>query len=255
MSGEGTIAKACAVLDQVAAFQRPVRYSELLENSPFPKATLYRILQSLSNQGMLTYNKDAQTYSMGVRLVRLAHSAWTQASLAPIARPHIDKLAEKVHETIHLAQLDNGQVLFVDKRQSNGSFDTLARAGRVAPSYCTGVGKAMLAFMSEDRRERALKQQSFMAYTPSTHILAATLNKELKQVQSEGVAFDREEHEQGIISIAAPILAANDTVIGAISIATSTSRRSLDDLEQLKPVLKQTAAQISTEASNWQFPS
>jgi DNA-binding IclR family transcriptional regulator len=90
VAGDGTIGKACDVLEHVASFERPVRFAELLESSSFPKATLYRFLQSLTNQGMLAYEPDRQTYSPGLRLVRLAHTAWTQSSLAPIARPFLD---------------------------------------------------------------------------------------------------------------------------------------------------------------------
>ena len=84
--------KALDVLDQVAGFGRPVRFAELLDASPFPKATLYRFVQTLTNQNMLSYDPDRQTYQVGVRLVRLAHAAWQQSSLGPIARPHIERL-------------------------------------------------------------------------------------------------------------------------------------------------------------------
>ncbi len=224
----GTVGKALEVLDQVAAHGRPVRFSELLDASRFPKATLYRHVQSLTEQGMLTFDPDRQTYAPGLRLVRLAHAAWQQSSLAPIARPHIDRLAEEVHEAVHLAQIDHGHVIFVDKRKKTNMFDTLAQTGLVAPSYCTGVGKAILAFLPDDRRDQALKMQAFVPYTPQTHKTPASLAPELAEIREDGIAFDREEHEQGIISVAAPILRDVDEVVGAISIATSTSRRSLD---------------------------
>jgi DNA-binding IclR family transcriptional regulator len=83
--GDGTVGKALDVLDMVAAMGRPVRFTELLAESPYPKATLYRFLQTLTNQGMLAYDPANQFYSMGVRLVRLAHAAWAQSRLAPIA--------------------------------------------------------------------------------------------------------------------------------------------------------------------------
>ena len=75
-SGDGTIGKALEVLDLVAGLERPVRFSELLTLSPHPKATLYRLIQTLTNLGMLRYDVDRQTYSPGLRLVRLAHAAW-----------------------------------------------------------------------------------------------------------------------------------------------------------------------------------
>jgi len=255
VNADGTVGKALDVLDQVAAFGKPVRFSELLEQSAFPKPTLYRLLQTLTNQGMLGYDADRQTYVPGVRLVKLAHAAWAQSSLAPIARPHIDKLAANVREAVHLAQIDNGQVLFIDKRQTSQKFATLAQAGQVAPAYCTGVGKVILAFLTAERRDHALQQQAFMKYTPATHDSAESLTVELDEIRKKGIAYDREEHERGIVSIAAPILTSNDRVVGALSIATSTSRFSLGDLDQFRPQLLETAHSIGTDAQSWQFPS
>ena len=114
-SGDGTVGKALAVLDTVASFGRPVRFGELLADSPYPKATLYRLMQVLTKQAMLSYDPERQTYAPGLRLVRLAHAAWQNASLAPVARPYLEALSAEVGETVHLAQLDGGQVLYVDK--------------------------------------------------------------------------------------------------------------------------------------------
>lgn len=252
---DGTVGKALGVLDQVAEFARPVRFGELLAQSDYPKATLYRFVQTLTNQKLLTYDADDQTYRLGIRLVRLAHAAWKQSTLAPVARPFIEALAENVGETIHLAQMDNGQVLFVDKYKTVDMFETLAQAGKVAPGYCTGVGKAILAFMTPALRQRALLQQAYLKYTPATHDSAESLSAELDQIRREGVAFDREEHERGIISIAAPILTDGGHVIGALSIATSTLRYSLQELNAFRPALLETAEKIGVEAAVWRFPS
>ena len=145
MSGDGTVGKAMDVLDQVASFGRPVRFAALLSVSPYPKATLYRFLQTLTRQRLLEYDSEQQTYAVGLRLVRLAHAAWSQSSLAPLARAHLDRLSGAVGLTVHLAQLDNGQVLYVDKRNATQPVDMFSQAGKVGPAYCTGVGKAMLA--------------------------------------------------------------------------------------------------------------
>jgi IclR family KDG regulon transcriptional repressor len=252
--GDGTVGKALTVLDHVASIGRPVRMRELSETSEFPKPTLYRFLQTLTNQGMLSYDTDTQTYAPGIRLVRLAHTAWAQASLAPIARPHIDVLSSNLREAVHLAQIDNGQVVFIDKRQASTQFATLAQAGQVAPAYCTGVGKAILAFLSDDQRNHALRQQAFMQYTAATHASAETLQIELETIRTEGVAFDREEHEAGIISIAAPILTPRGRVVGALSVATATNRHTLEGLNAFRPALLECAAKIGAEAQSWQAP-
>lgn len=254
-SGDGTIGKALQVLDLVAQAERPVRFSELLTLSPHPKATLYRLVQTLTNLGMLRYDVDRQTYAPGLRLVSLAHAAWRQSSLAPIARPFIDALSEAVNQTVHLAQLDGGQVLYVDKRNAADPIEMFSQAGKVGPGYCTGVGKAMLAFLAPEALETALSQQSWFAHTAHTHTSRDTLCRELEDVRRDGVAFDREEHEPGIICVAAPILSGTGRAFGALSITTSTSRKSMADLEELAPHLQSTAREIATAAANWQFPS
>ncbi|MDO6727022.1 MAG: IclR family transcriptional regulator [Cognatishimia sp.] len=252
---DGTVGKALEILDLVAEVGRPVRFSELLVTSQHPKATLYRFLQTLTNQGMLSYDEEKQTYAMGLRLVRLAHSAWQNSSLAPVAADILDQLEKEIGETIHLAQMENGQVLFVDKRRSSVLFETLAQTGRVAPAHCTGVGKVILAYMSAERLERALRQQAFVPYTATTHRDRESLIKEFEEIRSAGFAFDREEHEQGIISIAAPILLNNGRVVGSISVATSTTRFTLKDLEAFKPALLNATQKIGDAATTWQFPS
>ncbi|MEO9818945.1 MAG: IclR family transcriptional regulator [Paracoccaceae bacterium] len=253
-SGDGTIAKALDVLDLVAEMQRPVRFAEILAQVSIPKATLYRLFQTLTAQGMLQYDVDRQTYAPGLRLVRLAHSAWRQSSLAPIARPYIDKLAEKAGETIHLAQMDNGQVLYVDKRNASSPIEMFSQAGKVGPGYCTGVGKAMLAFMAQELQSQAIARQSYYAYTANTLTSPETLEAELVDIRAEGFAYDREEHEPGIICIAAPILSNGTRVIGALSVTTSVQRSSLKELKKLKPDLFETAQRIAEAATTWQFP-
>ncbi|WP_415403780.1 IclR family transcriptional regulator [Tateyamaria sp. SN3-11] len=254
-SGDGTIGKALEVLDLVAGLERPVRFSELLSLSSHPKATLYRLVQTLTNLGMLRYDVDRQTYAPGLRLVSLAHAAWRQSSLAPIARPHIDRLSEALGETVHLAQLDGGQVLYVDKRNAADPIEMFSQAGKVGPGYCTGVGKAMLAFLSDEAREVALAQQAWFAHTAHTHTSRDSLCVEFEEIRAEGVAYDREEHEPGIICIAAPILGPAGRSIGALSVTTSTARKSLADLAELAPHLQSTARDIAQAAANWQFPS
>lgn len=253
-SADGTVGKALDVMDAVAGYGRPVRFAELLAQSEHPKTTLYRLLQTLVSQRMLAYDTVTQAYAPGVRLVRLAHAAWRQSSLAPIARPHIDALSAKVGETIHLAQMDEGQVLYVDKRNAQRPIEMFSEAGRVGPGYCTGVGKAMMAFLPQVEQAQAVAMQSYYRHTENTLADAQALTEELAAIRAEGIAFDREEHEPGIICIAAPILGAQGRVLGALSITTSTRRNTLDGLAQLRPELQNTAARIAEATETWQFP-
>jgi len=253
-NNDGTVGKALQVLDLVASFGRPVRFSDVLEQSAFPKATVYRFIQTLTSQGMLSYDPDRQTYAPGIRLVRLAHAAWEQSSLAPVARPHVDALARDVGETVHLAQLDHAQVLYVDKRSANDPIQMYSQAGKVGPAYCTGVGKVMLAYLDEAHVGDVIAQQSFHVFTPATLSSAEDLRAELIDIRSNGYGFDREEHEPGIICVALPILAATGRVLGALSVTSSTQRTNLAALEALVPRIRVAASAIAAEADSWRFP-
>lgn len=246
--------KALDLLDAVAATGRPVRFAELLGSSPHPKATLYRLLQTLTSQGMLAYDARDHSYRLGLRLVRLAHAAWAQSSLAPIARPHLDALSASTGETVHLAQLDSGHVLYVDKRNATRPIEMFAQAGKVGPAYCTGVGKAMLAALEGEALEDALNRQAFHRFTPSTIPDAAALRAELDRIRKAGLAFDREEHEPRIICVAAPIRARSGRLLGALSVTSATDRHTLDDLAALGPDLREAAERIARAAESWLFP-
>ena len=253
-NSDGTVGKALDVLDMVAGYGRPARFSDLLAQSAYPKATLYRFLQTLTNQGMLAFDAETGTYSLGVRLVRLAHVAWAQSSLAPIARPYVDELAAKTGETVHLAQMDMGQVLYVDKRNATRPVEMFSSAGKVGPAYCTGVGKAMMAFLDEEALQGVLARQSFHSFMPNTLDSPARLRAELEVIRNCGYAFDREEHESGIICIAVPILARSGKVLGAVSVTSTTARTSLAALEGLSETIKEAAAQIADASESWRFP-
>lgn len=253
-NADGTVGKALDVLDMVAAVGQPVRFTDLLAHGGYPKATLYRFLQTLTNQGMLSFDSDRGTYALGVRLVRLAHAAWAQSSLAPIARPYVDELAIQTGETIHLAQLDLGQVLYVDKRNAARPVEMFSSAGKVGPAYCTGVGKAMMAYLSDDALEQALARQSFHHFTDNTLDTPTKLKAELTAIRARGYAFDREEHEPGIICVAVPILSRSGRVLGALSVTSTKVRTTLDALEAQAGHVIETAAKIAAEAENWRFP-
>lgn len=253
-NSDGTVGKALDVLDMVALAGRPVRFGELLAQGAYPKATLYRFLQTLTNQGMLQMDAERGTYTLGVRLVRLAHVAWAQSSLAPLARPYLDELAKETGQTIHLAQMDQGQVLYVDKRNAARPVDMFSSAGKVGPAYCTGVGKAMLAFMSDATTAAAIDRQSFHRFTENTLDTPTKLRAELRAIRERGHAFDREEHEPGIICVAVPIRSRAGRVLGALSLTSTTALTTLEALEAQAGRVKDTAARIAQEAETWRFP-
>ncbi|WP_068115638.1 IclR family transcriptional regulator [Tropicimonas marinistellae] len=253
--GTGTVGKALDVLDLIAAQGHPVRFAELQRLSPLPKATLYRLVQTLVINGMVTQDEESGAYALGMRLVRLAHAAWRQASLAPVARPFLDTLSQESGLTVHLAQMDYGHVLYVDRRDAQDPNAMFTDAGKVAPAYCTGVGKAMLAYLEPEELDQVLGMQSFHRFTPTTLASETVLRQSLDRIRERGFAIDREEYQTGVTCAAVPILSAEGRVLGAVSISGAGSGTETRTLEAWVPRLRICAEDIAMEASHWAFPA
>ncbi|TCS64542.1 IclR family transcriptional regulator [Primorskyibacter sedentarius] len=254
LDGPGTVGRALGILDIVADIGRPARASEIQAASSLPKGTVYRFLQTLTDHGMLSHDPHRRVYFIGARLVRLAHVAWKQSSLAPVAKTHLDALASQVRQTIHLAQLDGGHVLYVDKLFPSRPVEMFSSAGKVGPAYCTGVGKAMMAFLGEDGLASVMAQQSFYRFTDNTLTSPEALLADLALIRKRGFAIDNEEHERGIICVAVPILSRNRILLGGLSITALQGRQDFDDLYKLVPIMQETATRIAADAADWRYP-
>ncbi|MEP3275628.1 MAG: IclR family transcriptional regulator [Stappiaceae bacterium] len=246
------ISKALIVLDAVGTAETPPRFADLLTILPLSKATLHRMLKSLTNEEMLSLDQKTHTYRVGLRLLRLAHSAWSSNTLANVAEPVLDAVSQKLNMTVHLAVLDNYQVLYVGKRVPASSVQMYSSPGKIGPAYCTGVGKALLAHLPESQQEISLTAQSYGRHTSKTLTSANALRNELKKIAKHGYALDDEEHEQSIICVAAPIRNRNGTLLGALSATSTTFITTIDAMKDLAPTIIEAASQIG-EAAEYQM--
>ena len=242
------LSKAFVVLDAVGSAEKPPRFADLLAQLPLSKATLHRMLKSLTNEGMLALDQTTQTYQVGLRLLRLAHSAWSSNTLASVANPVLDAISSALNMTVHLAVLDNFQVLYIGKRVPTRSVQMFSSPGKIGPAYCTGVGKAMLAFLPEAEREMGLTSQSYKRHTDKTLVTPSELRRDLDRIRRDGYALDNEEHERSIICVAAPIRNRNGIVLGAISATSTTLVTNLSSMKALAPKVQEAAALISEAA-------
>jgi DNA-binding IclR family transcriptional regulator len=245
--GEGSLQKALLLLDHIAIAGRPMRFVDLLNETPFPKATLHRLLKTLVDEGMLAFDPMAREYALGMRVMRLAHAAWRVSSLTSAAKAALDALSARTGETLHLATLDGCQVLYLDKRSAVRVVSMYSSAGKVAPAYCTGVGKAMLSALGETQLETALSKQALSAFTANTITDPRSLREELVKIRRQGYAIDNEEHEPGIICVAKPILSSRNELFGGLSITGSTH---YIDLERLAGFLPDLATAVAAIAEN-----
>jgi len=169
------------------------------------KATAHRILVALEHNGFIEQDPHTGDYQLGLELFRLGQLAAVRLEVRDIARPYLQELTERVHETSHLAVLEGAEVLYLDKVESQHALRMPSRTGWRVPAYCAALGKAMLACYDDDEVRRRMGKTKFVQHTPHTVRNMDEFIESLKVVRRRGYAVDNEEIEVGLACIGAPL--------------------------------------------------
>lgn len=213
--------------------------ADLVRNTQMAKATVYRLACQLVDLGVL--EKDGTRYRLGLRLFELGAVVVRHRQLRDAALPFMEDLYEATHETVHLGIQDQLDVLYLEKIVGQRGSPVGTRVGTRKPLHCTALGKAMLAF-SEPGLTRAVVGAGLVAHAPRTVRIPGLLLAELKEIASNGVAYDHEEYSSGVSCVASPIIDRNRRAMAAISITGPTVRF---DPERYAPAVRTATLALS----------
>jgi IclR family acetate operon transcriptional repressor len=215
------LGRAFCLLDAFVPDGREMGLSELAQRTKLAKATVHRLANQLIELGVL--ERSGQRYRPGLHLFELGAMATRQRRLRDVALPFMEDLYEATHETVHLGVVDRTEVVYLEKIVGPRGSPVATHVGTRKPLYCTGIGKAILAF-GDPLLLEAVCSQSMERRTPYTLATRSSLAEELEQIRKEGVAYDREEYNLGTACVAAPIADRDGQVIAAISLTGPTGR-------------------------------
>lgn len=233
-----TVARAHAVLSAFLASDGSISLSELSRRTSLPKATLHRLVGQLVTLNML--ERVGTSYELGTRIFELAKSVPIQRRLREIAVPYMADLYEATHETVHLGVMEGLDVLYVDRIAGHRQVECPTRVGGRMPAFCTGLGKAMLAFAAPHVLEE-LRHQSRDSLTPYSITSFSALEAQLREIRRVGFAIDQQEAMLGVSCVAAPIRISTASV-AAISVTGPTRRI---QIQSLAPAVRTTALTLS----------
>ena len=233
ISGAQVVDRVADILEAFLWLGPELGVSELARAIGLTKATTHRLLASLRNREFVAQDPNSRRYRLGMRLWELGTVARSSMDWLAEAKPELETLAGETGETAHLAVLDDDQVLYVDKVESGHSLRMPSQVGRRLPAHCTGVGKALLAFLSEERLATLIEHRGLPRFTAHTIDDAAALRAVLAAIREAGFATDDEEIEDGLRCIAAPVRDHTGSVIAALSIAGPMSRIPEEDTPRL----------------------
>jgi IclR family acetate operon transcriptional repressor len=236
------VVRAADLLRVLAESARGLSLAELATGTGLPRSSVHRILQELEAQRFVLFAGRDGGYRLGPGLLKLA--LISRAQLVDAMRPVMVELAREVRENIDLAVLSGVDVVIIDQVASAHRLQAVTAVGGTFPAHSCSLGKALLAELTDDQ-VRAVLEGPLSVFTPHSLDTSAAVIAELPSVRRNGVAFDHEEHDLGISSVAT-VIHSPLGVAQAISIVAPTHRfsenapRYVTALKQLRRRLEQT---------------
>jgi IclR family transcriptional regulator, KDG regulon repressor len=241
------IDRAAKILDCFTFEQLELPVSEIAAKTGLHKSTAHRILMALEYNEIIGQNQETGDYYLGLKLFKLGNQATARIQLREVARPYLIHLMEETKETVHLAVLDENQVLYLEKVEGPHALRMPSRVGRRIPTYCTSLGKAMLSCLDKQQVKQLLRGPRLKAYTSNTATNIDGLLGDLEKTRRRGYAVDNEEIELGLRCVGAPIRDYSGHMVGAVSVAGPSARMSQEKLLFFGAQVMKVAASISRD--------
>jgi len=216
----------------------------LAEAAGLPHATAHRQVRTLIARGYLTSIAKGR-HVAGPRLIRLGTAVDPLATLVRAARPMLLQLARSAKGTAHLGVLENDMVTYLVKAGAAGD-QLFTQEGKQLEAYCSGIGKVLLAYLSDTERERYLADGPFTALTRKTITDPDLLRSELAATRARGFAIDDEEIAPSLQCVAVPLLMADGAACAAISVTKVGGAATAAALGNLAATLRGAASALVT---------
>ncbi|WP_433143749.1 IclR family transcriptional regulator [Actinomadura nitritigenes] len=237
-----SLERAFELLEHLADAGGEMALSELTEVSGLPMPTIYRLMRTLVNHGYVR-QEPSKRYALGPRLIRLGETA--NRLLGTWARPVLARLVDDVGETANMAVLEGDEAVYVAQVPSKHSMRMFTEVGRRVQPHCTGVGKALLSQLPDERVREILGRTGMAAHTPNTFTDQEALLAELRRVREQGFALDDEEQEIGVRCVAVPLRGA--PALTALSVSGPSGRMTHEAVADVVPIVRDAADRFAKE--------
>ncbi|MGL5955048.1 MAG: IclR family transcriptional regulator domain-containing protein [Brevinema sp.] len=230
---------------QLMSKKQETSIKEINESLALNTSTIYKCLQTLCDIGYAYQNEQTQQYGLTLRFASICSNILSHYSITETAIPTMKKIGEITKETVHLGLRDNSKLVYIYKIDSPHTLRMYSSIGKMAPLYCTAIGKVLLAFESKELQNNILEMNERIAYTSNTMTDIEQLLNHLEIVRKNGYGEDIEEHEMHIRCVAMPIFDYTRQVTAALSISIPIFRWNKEIHQRNIECLKEGVAEIS----------
>lgn len=236
--------KAIKLLDYFTGESTELGVTELAEKSGMLKSTIHNILSTYELCGIMERNNQTNKYHLGIKILELSNQLYRNNDVRQIVRPYMEQIVSKIGENMYFAKLYDNEVIYLDAVFPKDVISGRNMIGIRAKAYCTGIGKAMLAFETEDIIEEVIRS-GLISYTDHTIKDGKHLKKELAQIRKQGFAVDNMEHEYGVCCVAVPIRDYKGNVVAACSLSGPSLRFTDQKIEEYSKIMILTMEECS----------
>jgi len=240
----GSVRKALSILCLFTPARPTLNVTDVSRLLDAPKSTVHNLLRTLERFDFVSQDAVSKHYRLGRRLFELGTLYSRSNDLLTCALPHLLRLWEKTNETVKLGVLANTEVMVIKSLESPLMLHTRGDEGRLAPLYCTGNGKALLALLPNEELRDILAKVGLRSFTPRTVTSLSKLEEEVEQIRRQGYSVDWEENEEGVRCIGAPVWDSGSERV-AISVAGPATRFTTSRIPELAALVVETARAIS----------
>lgn len=241
LPGTQSVLRAIAVLKTLGRSGESYGITELGTATGLSKATVFRLLGALENEGMVARDANSGAYRLGPELITLGASAQCAADLRVIAHDELLRLARETGETATLEVLLAGEVLILDEAKGRFLLCGTPEIGRRLPAHATSTGKVLLALTKPEPVMPHLTRVG-----PKSITDREAFDRELARVRKQGFACAIDELEPGLVALAAPVRNHAGFVVGAVSVNGPALRIHAKRRRTLVLELRGAADRIST---------
>lgn len=240
-----SVDKACLLMEVLSDHPNGLGISDLAARVGMYKSTAHRLLGTLMRRGYVEQDEPSGKYKLGYTLLDLGMKLLASLDLRREAAPFLQRLALDVNEAVHLAHLDQGEIVYIDKVESSNTIRMHSRIGTRVPAHATGLGKVILAYRPPKEAIDLIDRYGLARLTEHTITDRSQFLQVLRETRERGYAFDLEENELGICCVAAPIWDNTGRVVAACSVSGPSIRMSRQRLVDLVPAVKAVGRAIS----------
>ncbi len=227
------------------AKHRSAALSALARQVEMPPSTVHRFLATLQTHGFADFDGQTQEWSVGIGAFRVGNTYLRRSNLVEAAQAPMRSLMEQTGETANLGIADQGFIVFISQIETQNPIRAMFQAGARSPMHASGIGKAMLAYLSAANVEQALRANGQPSFTPQTLTTPESLHQDLVRSQARGWSFDNEERHTGMCCIAAPIFDREGQPVAGVSVSGPAARFTREMIASTGPLVQQTAAEIT----------